>query len=55
MLIKHNVDINLSGGELGLKLMFSACFNGHPDVVEILLDNNCDIPDGATTVLYRRL
>jgi ankyrin repeat protein len=44
-LIKHNVDINLSGGWLDVTPIYYACLNGHTDVVQILLDNNCDIPD----------
>jgi ankyrin repeat protein len=39
MLIKHNVDINFSGGWLGVTPIYFACLNGHTDVVQILLDN----------------
>jgi ankyrin repeat protein len=52
MLIKHNVDINLSGGGLGVTPIYFACLNGHTDVVQILLDNNCDIPGDAINNLY---
>jgi ankyrin repeat protein len=27
--------------------IYYACRNGHTDIVQILLDNNCDIPNGA--------
>jgi ankyrin repeat protein len=50
MLIKHNVDINFSGGWLGVTPIYFACLNGHTDVVQILLDNNCDIPGDAINV-----
>jgi ankyrin repeat protein len=49
-LIKHNVDINLSGGLFNQKPIYSACLSGHTDVVQILLDNNCDIPGDAINV-----
>jgi hypothetical protein len=35
MLIKHNVDINFSGGGLGVTPIYFACLNGHTDVVQI--------------------
>jgi ankyrin repeat protein len=47
MLIKHSVDINLSDSVLDLTPINSACLNGNTEVVQILLDNNCDIPDGV--------
>jgi ankyrin repeat protein len=50
MLIKHNVDINLSGRVLDCTPIYYACFSGHTDVVQILLDNNCDIPGDAINV-----
>jgi ankyrin repeat protein len=46
-LIKHNVDINQRGGYLNQTPIYHACSNGHTDIVQILLDNNCDIPDDA--------
>jgi ankyrin repeat protein len=50
ILIKHNVYINLSGDWLGCTPIYYACLKGHTDVVQILLDNNCDIPGGAINV-----
>jgi ankyrin repeat protein len=42
-----NVDINQRGGELDETPIYYACRKGHTDIVQILLDNNCDIPDDA--------
>jgi ankyrin repeat protein len=39
----HNVDINQRGGELDETPIYYACRKGHTDIVQILLDNNCDI------------
>jgi ankyrin repeat protein len=41
--MKRNVDINQRGGGLDDTPIYSACSNGHTDIVQILLDNNCDI------------
>jgi ankyrin repeat protein len=45
--MKHNVNINQRGGLFNKTPIYSACSNGHTDIVQILLDNNCDIPNGA--------
>jgi ankyrin repeat protein len=39
--MKHNVDINQCGGQSNKTPIYSACRNGHTDIVQILLDNNC--------------
>jgi ankyrin repeat protein len=49
-LIKHNVDINQHSGLFNQKPICYACLHGYTDIVQILLDNNCDIPDGAINV-----
>jgi serine/threonine-protein phosphatase 6 regulatory ankyrin repeat subunit B len=46
-LIKHNVDINQRGGQRNKTPIYYACLKGHTDIVQILLDNNCDIQGGA--------
>jgi ankyrin repeat protein len=53
-LIKHNVDINFSIGVLDCTPIYNACFSGHTDVVQILLDNDCDIPDDVIDVACHR-
>jgi ankyrin repeat protein len=45
--MKRNVDINQRGGQSNKTPIYSACSNGHTDIVQILLDNNCDIPKDA--------
>ena len=49
-MIKHNVDINQHSGLFNQKPICYACLHGYTDIVQILLDNNCDIPDGAINV-----
>jgi ankyrin repeat protein len=49
-LINHNVDINQHGGLLIETPIYYACRYGHTDIVQILLDNNCDIPGNAINV-----
>jgi ankyrin repeat protein len=44
-LIKHNVDINECDRKDDTTPIYSACINGHTDIVQTLLDNNCDIHD----------
>jgi ankyrin repeat protein len=47
ILIKHNVDINQHGGLHNQTPIYYACRNGHTDIAQILLDNNCDIHGDA--------
>jgi hypothetical protein len=37
--------INQHGGSLNQTPIYYACLNGHTNIVQILLDNNCDIHD----------
>jgi ankyrin repeat protein len=45
--MKLNVDINQHGSYVNKTPIYYACRNGHTDIVQILLDNNCDIHDDA--------
>jgi serine/threonine-protein phosphatase 6 regulatory ankyrin repeat subunit B len=50
ILIKHNVDINQRGGLFHETPIYSACGYGHTDIVQILLDNKCNIDGDAIHV-----
>ena len=47
ILMKHKVNINQCDGYVNHTPIYYACYKGQTDVVKILLDNNCDISDGA--------